>query len=115
MKKNKLILLKQTEVTINKYYKKYEKFMNIPFEMPQFQIKYKKATRDVFANVIEMDRKFILTVDPFLCKTPFAKFTLYHEFTHIYDSLVMHNLGINESYIYIMFIQNITQVKYKCL
>lgn len=100
MHKNELILLKQTEITINKYYKEYKKFMNIQFEMPQFQIKYRKATRNVFASVREIDRKFILTVDPCLCKTPFAKFTLYHEFTHIYDHLVMHDFGINESYIY---------------
>lgn len=103
MNKNELILLKQTEFEIKKYYKEYEKFMNIPFNMPQFQIKYRKASKNIFANVKEIDSKFVLTVDPILCKTPFAKFTLYHEFTHIYDNLVMYDFGIHQSYIYHVF------------
>lgn len=57
--------------------------------MPQFQIKYKKATKDVFANVRKIDYKFILTVASLLIKTPFIKTTLYHEFTHIYDHVVL--------------------------
>lgn len=100
MNKNELILLKQTEITIKKYYKEYNIFMNIPFNMPQFQINYRKASKDTFANVKETDSKFVLTVDPLLCKTPFAKPTLYHEFTHIYDHIIMNQLGIHQSYIY---------------
>lgn len=79
MNKNELILLKQTEVAINKYYKEYIKFMNVSFDMPTFQIKFNQATRDVFANTKEINGKFIITVDPLLSKTPFIKTTLYHE------------------------------------
>lgn len=100
MNKNELILQKQSEVTIHKYYKKYIQFMNIPFKMPEFQIKYKNITRNVFANIKEKDGEFILTVDPFLCKTKFAKPTLYHEFTHIYDHIIMNQLGIQQEYVY---------------
>lgn len=100
MNKNELILLKQTEITINKYYKEYIQFMNISFDMPTFEIKFRKATRDIFANVKEINGKYILTVDSLLCKTPFAKFTLYHEFTHIYDHTIMYQLGIDSSYMY---------------
>lgn len=103
MNKNELILLKQTEVAINKHYKEYKKFMDIPFEMPQFQIKYRKATNDIFAYVREIDHKFILTVDPLLSKTPFIKTALYHEFTHIYDHVIMERFGIHETYIYHVF------------
>lgn len=100
MNKNELILQKQTEVTVLKYYKEYIKFMNILYEMPQFQIKYRNITKDVFTNVKEKDGNFILTIDPFLCKTRFAKPTLYHEFTHIYDHIIMKQLGIQQEYIY---------------
>lgn len=103
MNKNELILLKQTEITIKKYYKEYNIFMNIPFNMPQFQINYRKASKDIFANVKETDSKFVLTVDPLLCKTPFAKPTFYHEFTHIYDHIIMNQLGIHQPYIYHVF------------
>lgn len=103
MNKNELILLKQTEITIKKYYKEYNIFMNIPFHMPQFQINYRKASKDIFANVKETDSKFVLTVDPLLCKTPFAKPTLYHEFTRIYDHIIMNQLGIYQPYIYHVF------------
>lgn len=103
MNKNELILLKQTEVAINKYYKEYIKFMNISFDMPFFQIKFNQATRDVFANTKEINGKFIITVDPLLSKTPFIKTTLYHEFTHIYDHVIMERFGIHETYIYHVF------------
>lgn len=98
--KNELILLKQTEITINKYYKEYIQFMNISFDMSTFEIKFRKVTKDTFANVKEVNGKYILTVDPLLCKTPFAKSTLYHEFTHIYDNVIMSQLGVEQSYIY---------------
>lgn len=100
MNKNELILLKQTEITINKYYKEYIEFMNISFNMPVLQIKFKKASRESFANVKENNNQYILSVDPLLCKTPFTKSTLYHEFTHIYDHIVMKQLNIYQSYIY---------------
>ena len=100
MNKNELILLKRTEITINKYYKEYIEFMNISFNMPSLQIKFKKATRESFANVKENNNQYILSVDPLLCKTPFAKTTLYHEFTHIYDYIVLNQLDIHQSYIY---------------
>lgn len=100
MNKNELILQKQTEVTVRKYYKEYIKFMNILFKMPRFQIKYRNITKDVFANVKEKDGNFILTIDSFLCKMRFAKPTLYHEFTHIYDHIIMNQLGIEQEYAY---------------
>lgn len=55
--KNELILLKQTKITVNKYYKEYIQFMNISFDMPTFEIKFRKATRDIFANVKEINDK----------------------------------------------------------
>lgn len=100
MNKNELILLKQTEIAINKYYKEYIKFMNISFNMPVFQIKFRKASGDSFANMKENNGKYILAVDPLICKTPFAKPTLYHEFTHIFDHIIMNQLDIHQSYIY---------------
>lgn len=103
MNKNELILLKQTEVIINKYYKEYIKFMDISFDMPVLQINFKQATKDVFANTKEVNGKIILTVDPLLGKTPFIKTTLYHEFTHIYDHAVMEQFGIYQPYIYHVF------------
>lgn len=74
--------------------------MNISLDMLTFKIKFRKATRDIFANVKEINGKYILTVDPLLCKTPFAKSTLYHEFTHIYDHVIMHQVNIETYYMY---------------
>lgn len=100
MDKYILIFSKQTEKMVKEYCKDYIQFINPNFNMPKFLIKFKMATRDVFANVRQLEDAYIVTVDPFLCKMPFAKETLYHEFTHIYDDTVMAKLGIAPSYMY---------------
>lgn len=90
MDKYILIFSKQTEKMVKEYCKDYIQFINPNFNMPKFLIKFKMATRDVFANVRQLEDAYIVTVDPFLCKMPFAKETLYHEFTHIYDDILLY-------------------------
>lgn len=83
-------------------YKEYQRYMGISEPMPDFQIKHRKATRDRFAYVQYVNGKYILTIDPIMSLTDFMKSTLYHEFTHIYDDMIMKHFGFNkeESYIY---------------
>lgn len=104
LNKNELILLKQTEDYIYKMYQQYHNFMQYEEELPRFKINYRKATENVFANVRYINDGYVLSVDPIICKIPFVVPTLHHEFTHIYDDIIMASLheeiNRNTSYIY---------------
>lgn len=104
MNKNQLIFQKQSDDFIYKSYQQYHDFMRFEGQLPKFKINYRKATKDIFANVRYINNEYILSVDPLLCKTKFAIPTLYHEFTHIYDDIIMASLSPeisrNNAYIY---------------